>query len=198
MERLFFLFLVQQSPLVEVGSSLPEKSWLLQCAASSQGDPVLSLGHCLSPRVPRAVINRAVPWPQPESMWDRPESAIAPPKCPSARQLCMSVFHLVGILRFSQGAAEPALPALLGDAWHPVGWPCPSMCALENGNGCDFGFPYGPPLLRTPQDTPQPVASVTGICDAGMLEWDSMCLLRGWCCLGLLQTPRVLPCPPHR
>lgn len=36
MELLSFPFLVQQSPLVEVGSSLPGKIWLLQCAASSR------------------------------------------------------------------------------------------------------------------------------------------------------------------
>lgn len=45
MELLLLRFLVQQSPLVEVGSSLPGKSRLLRYAVSSQGDPVLSLGH---------------------------------------------------------------------------------------------------------------------------------------------------------
>lgn len=96
MELLSFPFLVQQSPLVEVGSSLPGEI----CSVLPVPGRCSLLPVTLSP---------GVPWPQPQRRWERPKRAITPLKCSSAHQRWVTAFHPMGIPRFFQGAAEPAL-----------------------------------------------------------------------------------------
>lgn len=95
MELLLSPFLVQQSPLVEADSSLLEKKPAAVKLCFFPGRPRPPPGTP-SPLVPRAAINRAVPWPQPESTGDRPKGAIAPLKRLPARQPRPPAFHLVG------------------------------------------------------------------------------------------------------
>lgn len=132
-------------------------------------------------------LSPGVPWPQPQRRWDRPKRTITALTCPSARQRCGAASLPVEIPRFSQGAAEPALLAVFGDAWHLD----PSKKKKKKkGMGVYFGFLCA--LVRTPQATPGLQHLAEG---SVVLGWDSVWLFQSWCCLDLLQTPCTSPEP---